>query len=230
VFFAEDTEEDLQERNRDASVELMAFANDLIVRKRRDPRTDLVTDLVTAEDPLSDSETTSTIILLLIAGFLTTVNLIGNATFAMLQHPEQLAKLRSDSSLIPAAVEEFLRHRAPFRPMTIFAKRDLDVGGQVIPAGDSVTVLLDAVNHDPVRFEAPETLLLDRKLNSHLAFGHGIHRCVGAPLARAEGEIAVRTLLTRLPGLSLGCKQDEVVWRADFVLNGILELPVVWKV
>lgn len=147
------------------------------------PQTDLVTDLVTAEDPLSDSEITSTITLLLVAGFLTTVNLIGNAAFAMLQHPEQLSRLRADPSLIPVAVEEFLRFNAPFRPMTIFAKRDVEIGGQVVPAGDSVTVLLDAVNHDPGRFEEPENLLLDRKLNSHLAFGHGIHRCVGAPLA-----------------------------------------------
>jgi cytochrome P450 len=228
VFFAEDTEDDLEQRNRDASTDLLTFAGDLIVRKRREPQTDLVTDLVSAEDPLSDEEMTSTIILLLVAGFLTTVNLISNATFAMLQQPEQLSDLRADPTLVPAAVEEFLRYRAPFRPMMIFAKQELEIGGQIIAAGDSVTVLLDAVNHDPARFEAPGVLRLDRKPNSHLAFGHGIHRCVGAPLARAEADIAVRTLLTRLPGLSLGCKEDDIVWRADFVLNGIRELPVVW--
>jgi cytochrome P450 len=138
--------------------------------------------------------------LLLVAGYETTANLIGSGVLALLEHPDQLASLRSDPALLPSAVEELLRFCAPVATSTLrYAAEDVTLGGVVIPKGDMVLVVITAANRDPARFPSPDALDITRADNKHLAFGHGIHYCLGAPLARLEGEIALGTLLRLMP-------------------------------
>src|SRR5262249_21186378 len=159
----------------------------------------------------------------------TTANLIGSGTLALLQHPDQLAKLRNDPALLPAAVEELLRFCSPVATSTLrYAAADIAVGGVVIPKGDMVLVVITAANRDPARFPSPDALDITRADNKHLAFGHGIHYCLGAPLARLEGEIALGTLLRRMPDLRLGVAPKALTWRPSLVLRGLATLPVVF--
>jgi cytochrome P450 len=167
--------------------------------------------------------------LLLVAGYETTANLIGSGTLALLLHPNQLARLRRDPALLPSAVEELLRFCAPVATSTIrYAAEDVTLGGQVIPRGDMVLVVVMAANRDPARFPSPDTLDITRADNKHLEFGHGNHYCLGAPLARLEGEIALGTLLRRMPGLRLGVAPEALTWRPGFVMRGLVKLPVVF--
>ncbi|WP_163572047.1 cytochrome P450 [Fodinicola feengrottensis] len=162
VFFVEDTNQDVAELNQDAAPRLMDFVDRLIATKQSDPGTDLVTDLVQAEEPLTHREMASTIMLLIVAGFLTTVNLIGNAMFALLQDEKALLSLREDPERIPLAIEEFLRYESPFAPAVVYASEDMEVGGVKVAKDESFTVMIDAANRDPERYPDAETLVLDR--------------------------------------------------------------------
>ncbi len=202
----------------------------LFEEKRANPGDDLVSALVRAEeagDRLSEDELLGMVFLLLVAGHETTVNLIGNGALALLQHPDQLRKLKEDPSLIKPAVEELLRYDGPVETSTErFAREDVEIGGQVIPRGEMVLVVLAAADHDPQRFSDPDELDITRTDNRHLAFGKGIHHCLGAPLARMEGQIAISTLLRRMPNLRLKGSPESLSWRPGMILRGLRGLPV----
>jgi cytochrome P450 len=202
----------------------------LFEEKHANPRDDLVSALVQAEeagDKLSEDELLGMVFLLLVAGHETTVNLIGNGVLALLQHPDQLRKLKDDPSLIKPAVEELLRYDGPVETSTErFAREDVDMGRTVIPRGEMVLVVLAAADHDPERFSDPDDLDITRTDNRHLAFGKGIHHCLGAPLARMEGQIAISTLLRRMPNLRLKEPPESLSWRPGMILRGLRGLPV----
>jgi cytochrome P450 len=180
-----------------------------------------------AGEKLSEDELLGMVFLLLVAGHETTVNLIGNGVLALLQHPDQLQKLKDDPSLIKPAVEELLRYDGPVETSTErFAREDIDIGGTVIPRGEMVLVVLAAADHDPQRFSDPDELDITRTDNRHLAFGKGIHHCLGAPLARMEGQIAISTLLRRMPNLRLKGSSESLSWRPGMILRGLRGLPV----
>jgi cytochrome P450 len=197
--------------------------------KRKNPRDDLIRALVWAEeagDKLSEDEMLTIVFLLLVARHETTVNLIGNGVLALLQHPDQLQKLRDDPSLIKPAIEELLRYDGPVEISTErFAREDVWIGETVIPKGELVMVVIASADHDPQRFPEPETLDVTRADNKHLAFGKGIHFCLGAPLARMEGQIAINTLLHRMPNLRLKDSSESLIWRPGLVLRGLKGLP-----
>jgi cytochrome P450 len=202
----------------------------LFEEKRRDPKDDLISALVLAEeagDKLSEDELLAMVFLLLIAGHETTVNLIGNGTLALLQNPDQLQKLKDDPSLIKPAIEELLRYDGPVETSTErFAREDVTIGDTVIPKGEMVMVVIAAADHDPERFPEPDALDIARADNKHLAFGKGIHHCLGAPLARMEGQIALGTLLRRMPDLRPKGSPESLTWRPGMVLRGLKGLPV----
>jgi cytochrome P450 len=203
-----------------------------IEERRRAPADDLIAGLLQAEeagDKLGKEELQGMVYLLLVAGHETTTNLIGNGVLALLQHPDQLARLRRDSALLPSAVEELLRFCAAVVMSTRYAAEDVALGGVVIPKGGMVLIVIAAANRDPTRFPNPDALDITRADNKHLSFGHGIHYCLGAPLARLEGEIALGTLLRRMPDLRLGVAPESLTWRSPhFVLRGLVKLPVVF--
>jgi len=212
---------------------MQAFTDYLLAmfeEKRKNPKDDLVSALVQAEeagDKLSEDELLGMVFLLLIAGHETTVNLIGNGVLALLEHPEQLRRLRDDPSLIKSAVEELLRYDGPVETSTErFAGEDVAIGGTIIPKGEMVLVVIAAADRDPERFPEPDTLDIARMENKHLAFGKGIHHCLGAPLARMEGQIAIGTLIERMPSLRLKGSPDSLSWRPGMVLRGLKALPV----
>jgi len=171
----------------------------------------------------------STVFLLIVAGHETTVNLIGNGTLALLQHPDQLSLLQQDPSLIPSAVEELLRYTSPVSLSSLrWASEDITMHDTVIRKGELVFIALIAANADAQHFTDPETLDITRQVNKHLAFGRGIHVCLGAPLARLEGQIAFGTLFQRLPHLRLACEPEQLVWSHNPILRGITSLPVTF--
>jgi cytochrome P450 len=203
---------------------------DLTAAKRAHPGDDMLSALVQArdaDDRLSEAELTATAFLLLVAGHETTVNLIGNGMLALLEHPEQLAALRADLSLLPGAIEEMLRYQGPLRHATMrYTAAATEVGDVVIPADELVMLSVASANRDGVRFTEPDGLDIRRDPGGHLAFGHGIHYCLGAPLARLEAQIAFTGLLTRFPGLELAVPADELRWRPGNLIRGLAELPV----
>jgi cytochrome P450 len=200
--------------------------------RRRAPAEDLITGLLQAEeagDKLGKEELQGMVYLLLLAGYETTVNLIGNGMLALLEHPDQLARLRKEPALLSSAVEELLRFCAPVMMSTLrYAAEDVALGGAVIPKGAMVFVVIGAANRDPARFASPDALDITRADNKHVAFGHGIHYCLGAPLARMEGEIALGTLLRRMPNLRLAEARQTLTWRHNLILRGLVKLPVVF--
>ncbi|WKE68865.1 cytochrome P450 [Streptomyces sp. WP-1] len=217
---------------REAIDRLGEYLTELIEDKRRSGVTgDLLGDLVrtTAEDGdrLSAEELRGMAFLLLIAGHETTVNLIGNGVLALLTHPDQLAALRADMSLIDGVVEETLRWEGPVENATFrYAAEPLELGGVRIEKGEHVMVGLTAAQRDGARFPAPERFDIRRDTRGHLAFGHGLHYCLGAPLARLEGRVALSALLERAPGLALDGPHDE--WLPGMLMRGLRTLPVRW--
>jgi cytochrome P450 PksS len=216
-----------------ALLPIMAFLRYIrkLVRARRaNPADDLVTALVRAEeagDQLSEDELLAMIFLLLVAGYETTVNLIGNGTLALLQHPDQLAKLRADPALIGSAVEELLRYANPVTTTTDrYAREDLTIADTMIPRGALVILVLASANRDERQFANPGMLDITRAPNKHLTFGWGAHFCIGAPLARLEGQIAITTLLRRCPDLRLAASPATLRWRPGLEMNGLKALPV----
>jgi cytochrome P450 len=219
-------------RAKEASDLVVGMLGALVAQKRAHPGDDLVTALVNARDDdggLDEAELLSTIFQLIVAGHDTTSSLIGNGTVALLRHPEQLAALRGDLSLLPGAIEELLRFDAPTPHATFrFATADLELGGVTIPAGAQVLVSLASGNRDGAHYDAPDELDITRTSVRHLTFGHGIHACLGAPLARMEGEIAFSALLSRFPDLRLAVPVSDLHWTHGdgLVLRGLTELPV----
>lgn len=210
---------------------MRAYVTGLIREKRTDPADDLLSGLITARDEegqLSEDELIAMVFLLLAAGYITTVNLIGGGIAMLLAHPQQLDLLRSDPALLPGAVEEFLRYDGPVSPgIARFAREDVEIAGVRVPRGATVLIGSALADRDPARFPDPDRLDVTRQDNAHLAFGHGIHYCLGAPLARLEGEIAIGTALRRLPGLALAVPPEEVPWRPGG-LRGPESLPVTF--
>ena len=221
------------DRAKAASDAVVALLRGLVETKRQHPGDDLVTGLIRARDGdecLDEQELLASILQLIIAGHDTTASLIGNGVVALLRHPDQLAALQSDPDALPGAVEELLRYDAPVPHATFrYAVDDVDVGGVTIPAGAQVIVSLASANRDPERFPDPDALDLHRSDQRHIAFGHGIHFCLGAPLARMEGRLALGTLFRRFPELRLAVPVEELHWgHGDgLVLRGLSELPVV---
>lgn len=206
---------------------LRAYLQDLLDAKRRRPADDLLGALI-ADGSLTEDELVTMASLLLVAGYITTVNLIGTGVATLLARPDQLKLLRDDPSLLPGAVEEFLRFDGPINPGVIrFPTEDMEIGGVTIPRGDTVLVATAIADRDPERFADPDRLDITRTENAHLAFGHGAHYCLGAPLARLEGEIAIGTVLRRLPGLALAVPREELRWQVAS-LRGVRELPVTF--
>ncbi|MFJ4776482.1 cytochrome P450 [Streptomyces sp. NPDC088762] len=214
-----------------ASHAMAGYMTDLIAAKRLDPGNSLLDRLISArdgEDRLSEKELVSLAVLLLAAGHETTTNALGNALLTLLQHPAALDRLRDDPDQIPAALDELLRFDSAVSMATFrFTTEAVTLGGTEIPAGVPVLVALGAANRDPARFPAPDHLDLDRDAAAHLAFGHGIHRCIGAPLAMAEGEIALRVVLTRFPGIRLAVPPERLEWRRTRLIRGLASLPVL---
>ena len=216
-------------------IEFTRYLHELFEARRRVPGEDLVSALVAVEDggdTLSEQELSSMLGLLIVAGHETTVSLIGNATLALLTHPEQRVAIESDPSLLPRAVEELIRYDGPVeRTLNRWAAVDVELRGQTIRRGESVIVILGSADRDPERFEEPDTLdLAAQRDGRHLGFGRGSHFCLGAPLARLETEIALGTLLRRLPGLRLGISPEELRWRPVPLFRSLVELPVAWDV
>jgi cytochrome P450 PksS len=207
------------------------FFKKLIALRRLNPGDDLVTGLVQAEDAgdrLNQDELISMIFLLLLAGHETTVNLIGNGMLALLQHPEQLQKLRDQPELIDTAIEELLRFGNPVEHGSMrHAIEDVEIGGQVIPKGSMIILLLASANRDEQIFDKPEQLDITRDPNRHLGFGFGLHYCLGAPLARLEGRIAIQKLIHRFPNLCLATSPERLEWRNTMAVRGLRTLPVI---
>ncbi len=217
----------LAQRGVSARRALGDYFRQLIAARRSSPRNDLLSSLIAAEeagDTLSESELLATCILLLIAGHETTVNLIGNGTLALLHHPEERRRLHDDPSLIHSAVEELLRYDGPVQRMTRIANEDVTIGDTTIRKSEMVMTFIGAADRDPAHFPEPDRLDIARPDNRHIAFGWGIHFCLGAPLARVEGQIAINTLVRRLPSLALATDKPE--FRESVTLRGLKRLPV----
>ncbi|KIZ15075.1 cytochrome P450 family protein [Streptomyces natalensis] len=223
---------------RDAVGAMLEFYTGLIKTKRAEPGDDLLSDLIAVRDDatgtdgdrLTEDELTSLAFLILFGGYENVVHLIGNATLGLLERPDRLARLRRHPAELPAVVEEFMRHSGP-APLAIrrFAKEDLEIGGVRIAAGDSVLLGIASANRDPARFPDPDAFDHGRDLSGHLALGHGIHYCVGAPLARMETATALGALIARFPGLRLAVPQGELRRRRTLRAHGLISLPVAWE-
>jgi cytochrome P450 len=220
-----------KQRMDDAWRKMWSYLEDLLAAKRSRPADDVLSALITARDEegsLDEEELIAMAFLLLVAGYITTVNLIGGGVAALLANPQQLKLLRDDPGLLPGAVEEFLRYDGPVNPGVIrFPTEDVRIGGVTIPRGATVLIATAIADRDPAHFTDPDRLDVTRTENAHLAFGHGIHYCLGAPLARLEGEIAIGTVLRRLPNLALAVPYGDLRWQVAS-LRGLKELPVTF--
>ncbi|MGW2716044.1 cytochrome P450 family protein [Streptomyces sp. NPDC001492] len=210
-----------------ASTELTAYLTDLTARKTTAPDDTLLSDLTAAASGLDTEELLGMAFLLLVAGHETTVDLISGTVHALLAHPAQLALLHSDPSLTPAAVEESLRYNSPVHATAFrFAAEPLDLAGTRIAAGDAVQVSLAAASRDPLHFPAPDHFDITRRPRGHLGFGHGLHHCLGAPLARAEAAIALRLLVRERREMAFATDPAQLEWRSGTLLRGLTGLPV----
>jgi cytochrome P450 len=217
--------EDAAERAAD---EFVAYLRALADERRRAPGEDLLSHLVSVRDAegdrLTEDELVTTCILLLNAGHEATVNVSGNGLLALLEHPDQLRRLRVDHSLLPTAIEELMRFDSPLQLFERTATEDVEIGGITVGKGQKIAALLGSANHDPAVFAAPETLDVGRTENPHISFGAGVHFCIGAPLARVELQATFGALLDRTSSIEL---EGEPVRRPEFVIRGLAELPVV---
>jgi cytochrome P450 len=227
------TAEEQQEAMR-LLMEFAGYMQQLVAERRRQPGSDLLSGLIHAEeggDRLDESELFSMLSLLIVAGHETTVSLIGNTVLALLQQPETLEEIKRNPEVIPAAIEEFLRYDSPVeRTLTRFVSEDIELAGQHFKRGDLVIVILGSANRDESQFTSPAILDIHRKQNAHIAFGKGVHYCLGAPLARLEGEIALRILFERIPDLALDIPLEELEWRDVPLFHSLVCLPVRWNI
>ncbi|MCB8900966.1 MULTISPECIES: cytochrome P450 [unclassified Streptomyces] len=219
------------EDTEDALARLEGYLGDLIERKRRKPGEGVLDDLVARqpEDGGPDrEELVQLATILLTAGHETTANMISLGTYTLLRHPERLAELQADPGLVPAAVEELLRFLSIADGLLRVAREDVEIDGTTIRAGEGVVFSTSVINRDAAAYADPDTLDWSRSARHHLAFGFGIHQCLGQNLARAEMEIALGTLLRRLPGLRLAVPTEEILFKPGDTIQGMLELPVTW--
>lgn len=220
---------EIEAQIQDAINSFSTYFSSLIAERRVTPKYDLLSALVEAEeadDRLSEAELYATCQLLLVAGHETTVNLIGNGVLALLRHDDQRQRIQDNPKLITSAVEELLRYDSPIQLNSRTALEDVAYKGVTFRQGQSIAFLLGAANRDPEQFEHPDQLDLARRNNAHLAFGNGIHYCLGAPLARLEGQVAIHTLLRRMPRLRL--VTDALTYQDNYVFRGLEALPVSW--
>lgn len=206
---------------------MTTYLAELVTRKRAEPGEDILSDLARHDD-LTIEELTGIAFLLLLAGHETTANMLALGTFALLEHPEQLAELRAHPDLLPGAVEEFMRYLSVADIFYRYATEDIELGGETIGKGSTVVVSLLAANRDPQRFDNPDTLDIRRTARGHLSFGHGVHQCLGQQLARIEMRAGFEGLLRRFPDLKLAIPAGEVKLRSDMNIYGVHELPVTW--
>ncbi|WP_376771317.1 cytochrome P450 [Streptomyces boluensis] len=206
---------------------LSTYLAELVVSKRADPGEDILSDLARDED-LSVEELTGIGFLLLLAGHETTANMLALGTFALLEHPEQLAQLRAAPDLMPGAVEELMRYLSIADIFYRYATEDIELGGETIPEGSTVVVSLLAANRDPLRFEDPDALDIHRTARGHVSFGHGVHQCLGQQLARIEMRAGFESLIRRFPTLRLDVPAAEVKVKSDMNIYGVHALPVTW--
>jgi cytochrome P450 len=188
------------------TAEMNAYLADLLARRRAAPADDLLTRLAAADvdgKRLTQAEILGFFQLLLLAGSETTTNLINNAILCFVAHPEQLARVRAEPAMLPLAIEEVLRYRAPVQWMYRIPRRDIELHGQTVPAGKLVLAMIGSANRDPAKFAEPDRFDVARDPNPHLAFGHGNHFCLGAPLARLESRVALTSILARLGEIAL---------------------------
>lgn len=218
---------DVYERVRHATVALNAYLRGIMEERRRQPREDLLSGLMAAEEQgrkLSEEDILGTCSFLLFVGNESTVNLIGNGLLSLLRHPAQLELLKADPSLMQSAVEEMVRFESPVQMTHRYAFEDVEIGGRMIRKGARVSPVIGAANHDPEVFPNPDHFDISRRANPHIAYGQGIHFCLGATLARMEGQIAIRTLLGRFPNLRLRAEAPE--WRDSIAFRELKTLPV----
>jgi len=209
--------------------QLVSYFNELVPKRKADPREDLITALLEAEeagDALTHGELLAMLLLLLVAGHETTVNLIGNGLLALLRHPDQFERLRTEEGIGRQAVEELLRYDSPVQMTGRIAKVDVEVGGQQVRAGQFVSTIVASANRDPEAFPDPDTLDLTREPCNHLSFSAGIHFCLGAQLARLEGQIALTTAVKRFPNMRVAT--EDLRWRPAPILRGLETLPVTF--
>jgi len=223
-----------------AGMYLFQYFTDLVEARRKEPREDLLSAMLAARGPsgpssgeqgdgerLTHAELLSTATLLFIAGFETTMNLVGNGLLALLRNPDQLARMRNDPSLVRTGVEELLRYDGPVHVTARIAKEDVEIGGEIVRKGQQAVAILGAANRDPDQFPDPDRLDVGRTPNRHLGFGGGPHFCLGAALARMEGQIAFDTMLRRLPDMEL--TTTEPTYRDHYVIRGLDELRVRFR-
>lgn len=224
-----DSAEEVQKSNQ----EFVQYLTDFFVEKRNNLGDDLVSLLIKAEedeDRLTPIELFGVVGLFIIAGHETTVNLIGNGIVSLMNNPEQFEQLKNNPELIHQTIDEMLRFSGPLEYGTQrYIIEDLEFKGVKMKKGDIVLVGLNASNHDPSVFDDPDVFDINREVNPHVAFGKGIHFCIGAPLARLEGEIAINSLIKRFPNMKLNVDQDELVWRPGMLIRGLEEVPLAIK-
>ena len=223
------TGEAIKDRD-DAVMQFAQYFFELLAERRRSPGDDLLSRLVEVEDDggvLSEAELLSTCILLLVAGHETTVNLISGGTLALLRHPDQLERFRTDPEVTRSGVEEMLRYVSPVQLTGRAMIEDIEIAGVTLRAGDFVMVLIASGNHDADQFPDPERFDVGRTSNNHLGFGFGIHHCLGAPLARMETQVALTSLVRRAPDLAVTV--DEPTYKTNVVLRGMESLPVAMR-
>lgn len=212
--------------------ELLGYLRELILRKRAEPADDLVSALIAArdsDDRLSESELLYTVQALITGGYETIAGLLANSIVVLRRNPEQWAMLRDNPALIPGAVDELLRYvPVTWSALERVALRDVTLSGVAVPAGSAVVPLIYAANHDPVLTENAACFDVTRPPVGHLSFGHGVHRCIGAPLAKLELEIAFETLFTRLPTLRMARPESQLWWKSGLLTVGPIALPVAW--
>jgi len=210
-----------------SGAKMTGYLNDLIDRRRAEPADDLLSGLIAAsdgEDRLTQPEVVTTVSLIYAAGFETTMNLIGNIVHTLMRHPDQLARLRADRSLVPTAVDEVLRFEPPVQIDGRYVRADVEIGGHAIPAGHGVLTLLGAANRDPAAVQDPDRFDVGRAEVPMLSFGSGIHYCLGAALARLEGQVVLEALLDRFNTWTP--LVDNPPWKRRLTLRGLASLPV----
>ncbi|MBW8086852.1 cytochrome P450 [Streptomyces hygroscopicus subsp. hygroscopicus] len=222
---------------KEAVGSMLRFYTGLIAKKRAEPGDDLLSDLIRVrddeigdgDDGLTEDELTSLAFLILLAGYENTVHLIANSVLTLLDHPATLQELREDPSGLPAAFDELARYEGP-APLAIrrFPLEDIEIGGVTVPAGETVLLSVASAHRDPAHFQDPDAFNPHLGRSGHLALGHGIHYCLGAPLARMETETALAALLQRFPGLRLDVPREELRWRPSIRARGLISLPVAW--
>jgi pimeloyl-[acyl-carrier protein] synthase len=221
---------DIVARGAAARRALTEYFRRLLPERRAHPKADLLSLLIAAEeqgDKLNEGELLAMCVLLFIAGHETTVNLIGNGILALLRHPDEMVKIRRDPALISLAIEELLRYDSPVQWTARITNTDVEIQGRKIPSESMIIIAIGSANRDPSHFADPDRLDIARADNRHVAFGFGIHFCLGAPLARVEGQIALGTLLRRMPTLTLQTPTTD--WRESSALRGLKSLPVTFE-